>query len=120
MFMFRKKRIFSQGFTLIELLVVIAIIGLLAAIVLVSFNLTRAKSRDAQRVAEIKNLKMALALYHDDNDQFVVTGDCSTNSWIVLDGATDAVSQALIALGFFPAGGAPYDPRSPGQEYEYK
>jgi len=53
------------GFTLIELLVVIAIIGVLASIVLASLNSARTKSRDARRVADIKQIQLALELYFD-------------------------------------------------------
>ena len=54
-----------KGFTLIELLVVIAIIGVLASIVLASLNSARQKSRDARRIADIKQLQLALELYYD-------------------------------------------------------
>ncbi|MFY9463086.1 MAG: type II secretion system protein [Candidatus Sungiibacteriota bacterium] len=63
-FSLRKKSIIS-GFTLIELLVVIAIIGVLASIVLASLNSARQKSRDARRIADIKQLQLALELYYD-------------------------------------------------------
>ncbi|MBI5742670.1 MAG: type II secretion system protein [Candidatus Niyogibacteria bacterium] len=57
----------KKGFTLIELLVVIAIIGILASVVLASLNSARKKSRDARRVADIKQVQLALAMYYDAN-----------------------------------------------------
>ncbi len=60
--MFKNKK---KGFTLIELLVVIAIIGILSSVVLASLNSARKKSRDARRVADIKQIQLALELYFD-------------------------------------------------------
>jgi len=86
----RKK--FLAGFTLIELLVVIAIIGLLATIVMVSLNTARAKSRDAKRLADLKNLMTALEMYYDKHGDYPVSsivGNC--------DGSAD-FNTALAAL----------------------
>ncbi|NOY35889.1 MAG: type II secretion system protein [bacterium] len=63
-----KKRGGIGGFTLIELLVVIAIIGILSSIVLASLNSARKKGKDARRVADIKQIQLALEMYYDDNN----------------------------------------------------
>lgn len=55
----------AAGFSLIELLVVISIIALLASVILVQVSNARRKSRDTNRIANIKQLQTALALYFD-------------------------------------------------------
>ena len=62
----------KKGFTLIELLVVISIIGLLSTLGAVSLNSARQRSRDARRVADMKNLPTALELYFDVNSVYPV------------------------------------------------
>ncbi len=59
-----------RGFTLIELLVVIAIIGVLATIITVVLNTARSGSRDARRVADLKEIRTALQLYLDANSSY--------------------------------------------------
>jgi len=61
------------GFTLIELLIVIGIIGILAAVVLVSLNSARTKSRDAKRLADVRQIMTALELYYNDNSGYPQT-----------------------------------------------
>ena len=63
----------NKGFTLIELLVVIAIIGILASIVLASLNSARKKGRDARRVADVKQIQLALEMYFDTNQNYPTT-----------------------------------------------
>lgn len=65
-----KLRSGQRGFTLIELLVVIAIIGILAAVVLVSLNSARQKSRDARRVTDIRQIATAMELFYNDNNRY--------------------------------------------------
>ncbi len=60
----------SNGFTLIELLVVIAIIGVLSTLAIVALGNLRTKSRDAKRVADIKQISTALELYYDDQGYY--------------------------------------------------
>ncbi|HEV7449576.1 MAG TPA: prepilin-type N-terminal cleavage/methylation domain-containing protein [Candidatus Paceibacterota bacterium] len=60
----------AKGFTLIELLTVIAIIGILMTIIMVSLGSAKSKSRDSRRIADIKNIQLALSLYYNDNGMF--------------------------------------------------
>ncbi len=66
---------YSHGFTLIEFLVVIAIIGLLSSVVLSLLNTARMESRDARRINDLRQIKLALELYFDDNRSYPVVSD---------------------------------------------
>ncbi len=56
----------KKAFTLIELLVVIAVIALLSTLSVVALSNARAKSRDARRLSDIKQIQTALEMYLDD------------------------------------------------------
>ncbi len=73
----------NKGFTLIELLVVISIIGVLATVVLSSLTQTRATSRDAKRLADIRTIQSALEVYYINNGTYPITSWQSSHnsSW---------------------------------------
>lgn len=100
----------NRAFTLIELLVVIAIIGLLATIVSVSVNNARKKARDAQRVADLKQMAMALELYYDNNNAYPSYGGAR---WLC--GLGDAVTFCgnTTADGYITASYISKIPRDP-------
>lgn len=94
----------SKGFTLIELMVVIAIIGLLATIITASLGSSRAKSRDARRVTDIKIIQQALQAYYLDNNFFPVNIYAAYNS---SDGITpvDGLVPTYLTVPVDPGSG---------------
>ncbi len=110
----------QKGFTLIELLVVIAIIGLLSTLAVVSLNNARTKSRDARRVADVKQIQTALELYFTDASLY------PTNA---TDGTADVIqTNCLSTGGGFAAtcsgavtymGQVPTNPGPNGSDYTY-
>ncbi|MEK7464101.1 MAG: prepilin-type N-terminal cleavage/methylation domain-containing protein [Patescibacteria group bacterium] len=60
----------TKGFTLIELLVVISIIGLLSSVVFASVSVAKAKGRDAKRISDIRQIKIAMELYKDSTGYY--------------------------------------------------
>lgn len=87
----------EKGFTLIELLVVIAIIGLLASVVLLALNSARAKSRDAKRLADVRQIASALELMFNDKSAYPTSGVGSCTG-AGADG-TVALDQCAVAAG---------------------
>lgn len=102
----------KAGFTLIELLVVIAIIGILASMTLASLNSARLKARDARRVADIKELQIALELYYNSQ---------SVPQYPAAGAACDATAayglEVLVTGGFIPQ--VPRDPNATPNCYRY-
>jgi prepilin-type N-terminal cleavage/methylation domain-containing protein len=114
----------QKGFTLIELLVVIAIIGLLASVVLLALNSARQKSRDAKRLADVRQIASALELYYNDNNAYppslaalsptwlqslptfpTPTDGCTTASYSYTAAASNASTYQLVFCVSAPTGG---------------
>ena len=107
------SKIKQEGFTLIELLVVIAIIGVLASIVMLSVNDVRARARDDRRVADIKAIRDALALYQVQSTTYPLQ-DIETPIT-----GSDAMSLALVGDRAMSA--VPIDPVNTGASvYTYQ
>jgi len=96
------------------LLVVIAIIGLLASVVLVALNGARAKSRDAKRLADIRQLASAMELYFNDMNSYP-TSSGPVNAGSALSAQVAAVAPSLASaltpkyIGLLPTEPTPAD-----------
>lgn len=103
----------SAGFTLIEIIVVTGIIGLLAALVMASLNLSRVKSRDARRQEDLHEVETALEIYHNEKGAYPAVFD----TWLY---STDAANPWIIDLGTNYIPEVPKDPRNKGNQiYRY-
>ncbi len=56
-----------SAFTLVEMLVVITIVGILTSLPMVAIQNSRENTRNAKRIADAKQMQIALELYYHDN-----------------------------------------------------
>jgi type II secretory pathway pseudopilin PulG len=92
--MFNRRN--KKGFTLI------AIIGILASVVLASLNTARKKSRDARRIADLGQIRLALELYFDSNSASYPT------ALSALSGSNCGGSPCMPAVPTDPVGSSAY------------
>lgn len=65
--MLNKIRKQESGFTIVELLIVIVVIGILAALVLNTFQGVQARARDTERTTDVNALHTQYEVYYNDN-----------------------------------------------------
>ncbi|MBI1888982.1 MAG: type II secretion system protein [Candidatus Spechtbacteria bacterium] len=113
----------NGAFTLIELLVVVTIMGILASIVLVSLSSARIKARDTRRIADIRQVVLALEFYADHYRSYPPIGASTTPAarWQKLKECLEAQAACTDNKDSFqimPV--APEDPTNlPEFQYDY-
>jgi type II secretion system protein G len=60
----------NRGFTIVELLIVIVVIGILAALVVVTYNGIQQKARDTERKTDVNALHGQLEAYQAQNGRY--------------------------------------------------
>lgn len=93
----------NRGFTIVELLIVIVVIGILAALVIVTYNGIQQKARDTERKTDIKALQGHLEAYWADNAKYPT-----------LTQANDATFRSTYFKGLDLAAFA--DPKNPSSQ----
>lgn len=89
----------QAGFTLIELLVVIAILGVLMAAGTVMFVNAQATGRDGKRLQDMRGIQAAFEQYNIVNGTYAAAN--------------------TMAVGNFPGGTLPTDPKNATQPYTF-
>ena len=77
----------KKGFTLVELMIVVGVIGLLLAVAIPNYLHSTKKTRDAKRIGDLNQIKLALELYRGDHGVYPSaggwTGHCNAgDNWI--------------------------------------
>jgi len=106
----------KTAFTLIELLVVIAIIGILATVSILSLTNARAKSRDAKRAGDMKQVQTALELFFNDKNRYPTAEEWNTGQIFSTSTIGTSTYMQIIPSAPTPADGS----CGPGQNsYNY-
>ena len=102
-----------KAFTLIEILVVVTIIGILAGIVVINVENSRATARDARRVSDLNSLQSGLLMFYESK-KAVLTSACGNQDFSVND---VNLNHFLVSGGYLPS--MPKDPKYTSGEKDY-
>ncbi len=73
------KKVTQKGFTIVELLIVIVVIGILAALVITTYNGIQQKGRNTERQTDAKALQGQLEAYYAQNGQYPTLAQLNTD-----------------------------------------
>jgi uncharacterized protein (TIGR02145 family)/prepilin-type N-terminal cleavage/methylation domain-containing protein len=96
----------KKAFTLIELLVVIAIIGVLATVSIIALSNARAKSRDAKRAGDMKQIQTALELFFNDKNRYPTAEEFALDSIFSTSTNSTSTYMQIIPDAPTPADGS--------------
>lgn len=71
----------QKGFTIVELLIVIVVIGILAALVIVTFSGIQQRARDTERKTDINAIQGHVEAFYAQNGYYPSRTNLNTASW---------------------------------------
>lgn len=104
----------QSGFTIVELLIVIVVIGILAALVITTFNGIQQKGRDTERQTDIKAIHGQLEAYFAQSGYYPTLANITDADWRSTNmrgldaGALEDPSGAVISATAATAGSRTY------------
>src|SRR3982751_6956611 len=75
------KKARSSGFTIVELLIVIVVIGILAALVIVTYNGIQQKARDTERKTDVNAIHGQVEAYYAQNGKYPTLANLNDSTW---------------------------------------
>lgn len=70
----------NKGFTIVELLIVIVVIGILAGLVITTYNGIQQKARNTERTTDLKTFQSQLEAYYANTGKYPSNTDLSATS----------------------------------------
>lgn len=79
--MFSLKKYKDRGFTIVELLIVIVVIGILATLVITTYNGIQEKARDTKRKTDVNALQGQIEAFEAQNGNYPTLANVNDSSW---------------------------------------
>jgi len=111
----------KKAFTLVEILIAISIISILAVVSIISLNNSRASSRDAKRMADVRQMQTALRMFYNDYKRYPTTAEWGTKLATGTNVYLEKIPPApAVADGECGASSTSYIYESDGKTYTLK
>lgn len=100
----------KNGFTLLEILVSTIIIGVMTAIIIVSYSSASRSTRDARRKKDLANIQAALEIYKIQNGAYPDSSDCVSGAGWTWPGCVSPNWISELDETYIPS--IPVDPKN--------